>query len=63
MVLAARDELGISLSRSMHVGDKLIDIAGLRAGVGLNVLVTGCERTRSKAKAVAHLRAVIPLLG
>ena len=41
MILAAHDECGVDLSRSVLVGDKLIDIeAGARAGVGLNILVS-----------------------
>ena len=44
MLLAARDEFSLDLSRSALVGDKVSDIqAGTAAGVGLNVLLSRGE--------------------
>jgi len=63
MILAARDEFGFDLSRSILVGDKVTDIeAGIRAGMGLNVLVT-TKVVDGTISAVQSLRDVIPLLG
>ena len=40
MILQARDELGLDLRASVLIGDKESDVeAGLRAGVGANVLL------------------------
>ncbi len=40
MILAARDEWSIDLSKSVLIGDKPSDIdAGIAAGVGTNLLV------------------------
>ena len=44
MILKAREERGIDLSRSILIGDKISDVeAGLRAGVGKNILYNGLE--------------------
>lgn len=55
MLLQARRELGVSLERSILVGDQPTDIeAGHAAGVGLNVLYL--EAGRSVAVSLPHLR-------
>lgn len=66
MILQARQELGLSLERSILVGDKPSDIqAGHAAGVGLNVLYS--EAGLPEVVALPHvsvhaLHEVIPLL-
>lgn len=53
MILQARAELNLDLAASILVGDKESDIeAGLRAGVGLNILV---DYTSSEAPSRANL--------
>ena len=57
MLLAARDELGLDMARSVLLGDKASDIqAGQAAGVGLNLLLTAtAARLPAGAEAVATL--------
>jgi D-glycero-D-manno-heptose 1,7-bisphosphate phosphatase len=60
MILQARAELGLDLRRSVLVGDKDSDIAaGLAAGVGLNLLLSG--RYPSKAAGLPRTRPVADL--
>lgn len=41
MLLQAQRELGIDLSKSIFIGDKLTDMdAGIAAGIGKNILLT-----------------------
>jgi D-glycero-D-manno-heptose 1,7-bisphosphate phosphatase len=62
MILAARDEFGFNLSRSMLLGDKMSDIeAGQRAGVRLNIMMT-TNAPAAAIRTVETLWQAIPLL-
>jgi len=62
MIIAARDEFGFDLSKSVLVGDKTSDIeAGKRAGVGRNLLIDADTRDDFPG-AVRRLSDVIPFL-
>lgn len=64
MLLAAREDMGLDLARSVFIGDKAGDMeAGLRAGVG-DLLLLGddpiasdipCQRVATLADAALHL--------
>ncbi len=66
MILKARDEFDIDLSSSILVGDKSTDIiAGNRANVGLNILLSDSsddELSSYSYKLVQSLDEVIPFL-
>ena len=63
MIIAARDEFGYDLARSVLIGDKPTDIeAGRRAGVGLNLLIDAAATGRSPG-AFRRLRDMLPLFG
>lgn len=63
MLLAARDELGLDLSRSYMVGDKLADVeCGRNAGVRAALLVRtgwGADHERDHADGLAAANAVV----
>ena len=51
MLLQAQRELGIDLSKSIFVGDKLTDMdAGIAAGIGKNILLTADDELACKEK-------------
>jgi D-glycero-D-manno-heptose 1,7-bisphosphate phosphatase len=57
MILRARDELGIDLSRSVLIGDKRLDVqAGMAAGVATNIVLG--KETSPGAHHFASLREV-----
>ena len=63
MLLRARDELGLDLSRSILIGDKGSDIAAAKAaGVGLTVLLGSDIETAAPDRVVASLRDACALL-
>ena len=60
MILRARDELGIDLSRSILIGDKESDIlAGKTAGVGINVLLVPADSRRSVVSSADFIVATL----
>ena len=51
MLLQAQRELGIDLSKSIFIGDKLTDMdAGIAAGIGKNILLTADDELACKEK-------------
>ena len=51
MLLQAKIELGINLSKSIFIGDKLTDMdAGIAAGIGKNILLTADGDSTCKKK-------------
>lgn len=63
MILRARDEFGLDLSRSILVGDKESDIqAGINAGVFLNVILCTGETSEAPTQAQLEIRSLPELL-
>ena len=64
MILQAREDFDIDLKESILVGDKESDIeAGLRAGIGMNILVkSGHTVDEQNTKAGLVLESIIDLL-
>lgn len=63
MILRARDELSIDLTRSVLVGDKGSDVqAGKSAGIGTTVLLGEDVESSLPTRSVCRLADVIPLL-